>query len=134
MFHCKVDVGQGLRFNALSRVDDKECAFTGSESSGDLVVEVDMARGVNKVQDVIIAVFGMVIKLDGLILDGDAPLPFKGHIVKDLVFHFPLGKGPCLFDEAVSKRGFSMIDMGNDGKIPDSMGLWHGLILPPRFQ
>ena len=134
MFHCKVNVGQGLRFNALGRIDDKECAFTGSKGSGNLVVEVDMARGVNEVQDVIIAVFGMVIKLDSLVLDGDAPLPFKGHIVKDLVFHFSLGKGSRLFDEAVGKRGFSMIDMGNDGKNPDSMGLCHGLILPPRFQ
>ena len=53
-----------------------------------------MARGVNKVQDVIIGRLWTVIKLDGLILDGDAPLPFKGHIVKDLVFHFPLGKVP----------------------------------------
>ena len=85
-----------------------------------------MPRGIDQVQDIVIPVLGLVVQLDGLILDGDASFPFQAHGVQDLVLHFPFGQGPGHFNEPVGQGGFPVVDMGDDGKITDMITFCHG--------
>ena len=51
-----IDVGEGLRFHALARVDHQQRAFAGGKTAAHLIGEVDMARRVHQVQGVGLAV------------------------------------------------------------------------------
>ena len=46
----QVAVGQGLRFDALRRVDEQQGAFARGEAARHLVAEVDVARRVDEIQ------------------------------------------------------------------------------------
>ena len=81
-----------------------------------------MARGVNKVQGIGLAVFRFIIKVDGPGFDGDAPLPLQVHVVQELVLHLPLGHGVTQLQQAVCQGGFAVVNVGDDGKVAD-MGL-----------
>ena len=48
----EVAVGEGLGLDALRRVDEQQRALAGGEAARHLVPEVDVARGVDEVEDV----------------------------------------------------------------------------------
>ena len=50
----QVQVGQGLGLDSLRRVDQQDRALAGRQRPGDLVGEVDVARGVDEVEDVVV--------------------------------------------------------------------------------
>ena len=56
VFDGQVGVGDGLRLDALRRVDDEQRAFAGAQAARDLVVEVDVARRVDELELVLGAV------------------------------------------------------------------------------
>ena len=56
----EVGVGERLRLDALRRVDDEDGALAGRERARDLVGEVDVARRVDQVQDVLVPVLRRV--------------------------------------------------------------------------
>ena len=85
-----------------------------------------MARGVDEVQGVDLAVLGLVEQVHGPGLDGDAPLPLQVHVVQNLVLHLPLRHGVAQLQQPVRQRGLAMVDVGNDGKVAD-MGLFKHL-------
>jgi hypothetical protein len=47
------------------------------------------------------------------------PLPFKIHIVKDLILIFPFRYCIGLFKQAVSQGTFTMVDVSYDTEIPN---------------
>jgi hypothetical protein len=51
--------------------------------------------------------------------DGDAPFPFQVHAVQNLGFHLFFGHGIGFFQQAISQRGFPVVDMGNYTKVAD---------------
>ena len=57
-----VAVGDGLRFDALRGIDHEQRALAGRERARDLVGEVDVARGVDEVQLVGLAVARLVLR------------------------------------------------------------------------
>lgn len=63
--------GNGLRLDALSGVDEEEGALARGEGTGDFVGEVNMAGGIDKIEEVIQIVFwvpedhGSSLRLDG---------------------------------------------------------------------
>ena len=57
-------------------------------------------------------------------LDGDPAFAFQIHAVKQLILHFALFHCAGVFQQAVSQRGFAVVDMGNDRKITD-MFQWY---------
>ena len=85
-----------------------------------------MARRVDEVQDIFLAVVGAVIQTHGARLDGDAALTLELHGVEDLVLHLTLVHGVALLEQAVCQRGFAVVNMGDDGKIPDVVQIGHG--------
>ena len=51
-----VDIGEGLRLDALGRVDHQQRALAGGQATADLIGEVDMAGRVHQVEDIGLAV------------------------------------------------------------------------------
>ncbi len=78
-----------------------------------------MAGCVHEIENIGFAVFGFVIQPNRLCFDGDPAFALDIHRIKNLFHHFTLSQAPCVLDQAVGERGFSMVDMGNDGKIAD---------------
>src|SRR5690554_7805964 len=79
-----------------------------------------MARGIDKIQLVGFTIFGGVVERYALGLDGDAPFPFEVHGVQDLFGHFTVRQATANLDKAVRQRGFTVVDVGNNGKVTDS--------------
>jgi hypothetical protein len=121
IFSGLIDVGQRLRFHALAGVDHEQRAFAGGERARDFVREVDMARRVHQIEDVILAVLGLVVQPDGLRLDGDAALALDIHGIEHLLLarHFAIGQSTGHLDQAVGQRRFAMVDMGDNGEVAD---------------
>ena len=117
MLHGEVGVGQRLCLHALGRVHHQQRAFAGGERAADLIVEVHVTGGVDEVQGVGLAVVGSVEDLHGAGLDGDAALLFQLHVIQQLVGHLALRHGVTLLQQAVSQRGFAVVNMGDDGEI-----------------
>ncbi len=86
----QVGVGQGLGLHPLGGVHHQHRPLAGRQGAADLVVEVHVARGVDEVEAVGLAVLGGVVHADGPGLDGDAPLPLQVHVVQQLGGHLPL--------------------------------------------
>ena len=73
-----------------------------------------MAGGVDQVEDVLLTVVALVVKSDGLGLDGDAPLPLQIHGVEKLLTHLSLADGAGALEETVGEGRLAMVDMGDD--------------------
>ena len=121
----EIGIGQGLRLYALRGVHHQQRAFAGGQRTRDLVGKINMARRVDQVELVGVPVLRGVHHADGVRLDGDAALPLQVHGVEYLGLHLARGERSGQLQQAVSQRGFAMIDMGNDGKIAEKGGV-HG--------
>ena len=83
-----------------------------------------MARGVDQVEHVVLAVRGAVVHADRLQLDGDAALALQVHRVEDLVVHLALRvTAPVSFEQPVGQGGFAVVDVGDDAEVADSCGI-----------
>lgn len=78
-----------------------------------------MARSVDQVQVVALAVTRLVPEGRRLRLDGNAALALDVHRVKHLLRHFPVRQAAAALDDAISQRGLAVIDVGDDGEIAD---------------
>ena len=125
VFHGQIGVGQGLGLDALGGVHHQNGALTGRQRTGDLIVEVHVTRGVDKVEFVLQAIQGVIVELDRAGLDGNAPLPLQIHVVQQLGLHLPLGDGVAQLDQPVGEGGFTVVDMGDDGKVADFALITH---------
>ena len=118
-----MEVGQGLRFDPLRRVDQEDGALARGQAPGDLVGEVDVTGRVDQVQLVLPAVVD-VGQPDGLGLDGDPPLPFEVHAVEVLLAHLPRGHRVGQLQHPIGQRGLAVVDVGDDAEVAD-VGLIH---------
>ena len=59
-------------------------------------------------------------------LDRDPAFAFKIHVVEDLVLHFAFGDRPGVLKQAVGERTFAVIDVGDDTKVADVLGVDRG--------
>ncbi|OPZ73152.1 MAG: hypothetical protein BWY83_00249 [bacterium ADurb.Bin478] len=113
----QVQVGDGLRFNALRGIDDQQCALAGGQAARHLIGEIHVARRVDEVEQIGHAVTGFIFHGDGVHLDGDAPLTLQIHAVQHLVFHLIARHRAGGLQQPVGQRGFAVIDVGDDAKI-----------------
>ena len=79
-----IDIGQGLGLHALAGIHHQQRAFAGRQAAADFIAEVHMTRRVHQVQDIVLAVRGLVIQPHGLGLDGDAALALDIHRIEHL--------------------------------------------------
>ncbi len=78
-----------------------------------------MAGRVDQVEDIVLAIVGAVFQPHRLRLDGDAALALDVHRVQHLFLHVAQLQPAGGLDQPVGKRGFAMVDMGDDGEIAD---------------
>ena len=114
-----VDVGQRLRLDALRGVDHQQRALAGGERARHLIGEVDMAGRVDQIEDVVLAVVGLVVQPHGLRLDGDAALALDIHVVEHLLLHVARLQPAGRLDQPVGQRRLAVVDMGDDCEIAD---------------
>ena len=128
-----IDVGERLRLDALGGVDHQQRAFAGGERAVDLVGEIDVARRVDQVEHVVLAVARAVVEPHGLRLDGDAALALDVHGVEHLLHHLALGEPAGGLDQPVGQRRLAVVDMGDDGEVADVVdGRVHGARISTR--
>jgi hypothetical protein len=75
--------------------------------------------GVDQVQLVELAVTRGERQAHGLGLDGDPALPLDVPFVEELRAHLARRERSGDLEDAVRQRGFSVIDMGDDGEVSD---------------
>ena len=119
MVHGEVGVRKRLRLHALARVHDEQRALAGGQRAADLVVEVHVARRVNEVERILLAVSGLVREADGAGLYRYAALFFEIHVVEDLALHLAGLDGPAELYEPVRERALAVVDVGDYAEIPD---------------
>ena len=112
-------VGQSLGFDALGGVHDQHCALAGGQAAADLIVEVHVARGIDQVELIGLAVLRLIVQTHGPGLDGDAALPLQVHVVQQLAGHRAGFHRVAFFDQPVGKRGLSGVNMRDNGKVAD---------------
>ena len=115
----KIHIAQRLGLHALGRVDDENGPVAGSQRSRHFIIEVDMAGGIDQVEDILLPVIRFIDRADGLRFDGYAAFTLEVHVVKDLLLHFALSQKTGHLNDPVRKRGLTMIYMGYDTKITD---------------
>ena len=76
-----------------------------------------MARRVDQVELVGLAVVGRIIHAHGLALDGDASLALDIHAVEQLLLHVALRHRAGQFQHAVGQRRLSMVDVRDDREV-----------------
>ena len=76
-----------------------------------------MARGVDQVELVALAVARLVLQRDALRLDGDAALALQIHRVEHLGLHLAGLEAAAELDQAVRQRRFAVVDVRDDGEI-----------------
>ena len=111
-----VAVGQRLGLNALRGVDQEHGPLAGRQRARDLVAEVDVAGGVDQVEDV-----AVVHDPDVLGLDGDPPLPLDVHGVEVLLPHEAGVDGPGDLENAVGQGRLAVVDVADDGEVADAL-------------
>jgi len=115
-------VGDGLGFYPLGGIDDEDGGLAGGEGSADLVGEVHMARGVDEVQDIGLAIAAGVLEADGARLDGDAALALEVHLVEVLLPHLAPADAAGDLEEPVGESGLAVVDVGHDAEVAYPLG------------
>ena len=111
-----IQVRQGLRFDALRRVDKQHCAFACGESAGNLISEIDVAWSVDHAE----GIFGAVERprhAHSLRFDGDATLLLNIHTIQETITHLTFGHDAAELQNTVCHRGLAVIDMRDDAEI-----------------
>ena len=108
----QVAVGQSLGLDALGGVDDEDDRLAGGQRPAHLVGEVDVTRGVDQVDDVVVP--GQPNRLE---LDRDSPLPLQVHRVEVLGPHVSGVDGPRQLEHPIGQRRLAVVDVGDDRRV-----------------
>jgi hypothetical protein len=122
VLHRQVQVGEGLRLDALRGVDQQDRALARGERARHLVAEVDVAGGVDHVEGVLAAA-ERPVHAHGLRLDGDAALALDIHVVEVLRAHVAIRDGARDLQHAVGQRRLAVVDMRDDAEVADLRGV-----------
>jgi hypothetical protein len=76
-----------------------------------------VARSVDQVELVALAILGVVVHPHRGRFDRDAFFAFQVHTIQNLRGHIPFGDRPGSLEESIGERGFAVIDMRDDAKI-----------------
>ena len=127
----EVEVRQRLRLDALGGVDDQDGALARREGPRHLVREIDVARRVDEIERVLLAVARPVQKAHGVRLDRDAALALEIHRVEDLIDRLLRVHRAGQREQPVGERRLAVIDVGDDREIANATQ-GHRLMLTRR--
>ena len=121
----EIAVRERLRLDTLRRIHDENRALARRETARDFVAEVDVPRRVDEVEGVLLPVLGLVLERDRARLDRDATLALEIHVVEHLLVHIALLDGTRHLQQPVRQRRLAVIDVRDDGEVPDVPRLRH---------
>ena len=121
----EIDVGERLRLDALARIDDQQRALARGQAARNFVGEIDVARSIDQVEDVALAVFGRVVEAHRARLDRDSALALEVHRVEELVLRLAHRERAGALEDSIGERGLAVIDMRDDRKIANRGGFGH---------
>ena len=116
----QVGVRDRLCLHALAGVDHQQSSLACGEGARDLVSEVHVARGVDQVQ-----LIGLAVELRGVEdphragLDRDPALALEVHRVEQLGAHRPRVDGMGQLEDPICQRRLAMVDVGDDREVAD---------------
>jgi hypothetical protein len=108
-----------LGLDALGRVDEEDRSLARIQRARDLVGEVDVARRVDQVEDVLGPVRGGVRHADRRCLDRDPPLALEVHAVEVLRIVCTL-EHPGDLEHAVGQGRLAVVDVRHGADIADT--------------
>ena len=123
----EIAVGERLRLDPLRRVDEEHDSFACGEASRDLVAEIDVARSVDELEDVVAPVNADVLRLDG-----DAAFAFEVHRVEVLGPHVSGVDRVGQLEDSIRQRRLAMVDVADDREVADYLGATTPSIVPSR--
>ena len=88
-----------------------------------------MAGGVDEVEAINLAAFGLVAHGDRVRLDGDAALALEVHRVEVLFGHDAVTDGGGGLEQAVGERGLAVVNVRDDAEIADMGLVRHGTVI-----
>src|SRR5262249_53435316 len=122
-------IGNRLRLDALKCIDEQDGALAGREAARHLIIEVYVARRIDKVQLVLLTIV-RVVDRNRMHADGNTALPLEVHGVADLVAEFALRDSPGFQQELIGQGALAMIDVGDDAEVSDILRVGHISFLP----
>ena len=117
--HGERRVRDGLRLDALRGVDNEHRALTGCQRARDLIGKVHVARRIDQIELIRLAIVGVIRHANGIGLDRDAALALDIHGVEQLRLHVALVDGMGELENAVTDRGLAMVDVRNNREVAD---------------
>lgn len=82
-----------------------------------------MARGVDNIKLVGIAIICNILQRNALGFNRDPSFPLDIHRVKNLISHLPISQPTAHLYKPISQRRFTMVNMGDDRKISNKFWL-----------
>ena len=129
--HGKVHVCKRLRLDALRRVHDEHGALAGGKRTADFIGKVYVARRVDEIEHVSLAVAVGIEHAHSRCLDGNAALALDIHGIEQLLLHVARRDRIGQLHHAVCKRGFAVIDVRDDAEIADQFPRVGHSVVPP---
>ena len=124
--HREIDVCKRLRLDPLRRIHNQYSAFTSRQRTADLIVEVHVPGRVDEIKHISFAVGMRIEHPHRRGFDRDAALALDVHRVEQLLRHISGGDGVRQLHHPVGQRRFAVVDMRDDGKIPNQfVGVSH---------
>ncbi len=129
----QVKVADGLGLDALGGVDDEQGPLAGRDGTRHFIAEIDVPRGVDQIEDVFLTVFALVGHLNGVALDGDAPLSLQIHVIQGLLLQLTVGNRPGRLEQTVGQGALSVVDVCDDAKVADVLHICQVLGIPRQI-
>ena len=126
LVHGQVDIAQGLGLDALGGIDYQKSPFACCQGPRYLVIEVNVAGSIQKIEFILLPVLSLVGNTHCLGLDGDAALTLYLHLVKVL---FPGLAGTDNIGnakDAVCQGRFAMVNVSDDAEVAYVLKVCHG--------
>ena len=84
MIQSQVHVSQCLGLNSLCCVHHQDRAVAGCQASGYLIVEIDVSRCIDQVENILFSVICLIYSTDCLCFDRDSTLSLQIHVIENL--------------------------------------------------
>ncbi len=116
MLYCKIKVGDSLRLDSLSSINDQKRPLAGGNGTRHLIRKVHMPRSVDKVEHIFLTLI-YIVHLNRVALYRNAFLFLQIHRIEHLILHLPRIESLGDFKHSVCKRALAVVYMRNDAKV-----------------
>ncbi len=84
-----------------------------------------MSRRIDKIQNILLTIFGFIGQGNGIAFNGDAAFPFDVHIVQHLILKISFIADTGKLDQTVGQGGLAVIYMGDNAEVSN---IFHNFI------